>query len=43
VFFVMRVMPFVMGEDMSRFAVCRCVVSSGFLGFVGDVVDDLGR
>jgi len=40
-FCVMRVMSFVMEEDVSQFIVCKCVVGSVVFRFCGDVVDDL--
>jgi len=41
VFWVMRVMSFVMEEGVSRYIVCLCVDGSVILGFSGDVVDVL--
>ena len=38
---VMRVISFVMGEGVSQYIVCKCVVGSIVLGFAGNVVDDL--
>ena len=43
VFFVIRVMPFVMGDCVFQFIVCSCVVGFIVLGFAGGVVDKLDR
>ena len=40
VFCVMRVMSFVMGEDVSQIIVCKCVVCSVVLGFARDAFVD---